>query len=58
MTPSAAEHPQTPIDDFEELADAAPAGVRLEPIDGRVHTKAPLSVEAGPGRPGDSRVAT
>jgi Uma2 family endonuclease len=45
MTPSTAEHPQMPIEDFEELADAAPDGVRLELVDGRVRTKDPLSVE-------------
>jgi Uma2 family endonuclease len=34
-----------PIEDFEELADAAPEHVRLEYVDGRVRTKDPLSVE-------------
>ncbi|MFE9112871.1 Uma2 family endonuclease [Streptomyces collinus] len=34
-----------PIEDFEDLADAAPDHVRLEYIDGRARTKDPLSVE-------------
>ncbi|MEV1062392.1 Uma2 family endonuclease [Streptomyces sp. NPDC050263] len=45
MTPSTAERPQMPIEDFEELAAAAPEHVRLEFVDGRVRTKDPLSVE-------------
>lgn len=45
MTPSTAERPQMPIEDFEELAAAAPPHVRLEFVDGRVRTKDPLSVE-------------
>ncbi|MFJ7043934.1 Uma2 family endonuclease [Streptomyces sp. NPDC101112] len=45
MTPSTAEHPQMPIEDFEELADAAPQHVRLEFVNGRVRTTEPLSVE-------------
>ncbi|MGW3723838.1 Uma2 family endonuclease [Streptomyces sp. NPDC000851] len=45
MTPSTAERPQMPIEDFEELASVAPEGVRLEFVDGRVRTKDPLSVE-------------
>ncbi|QMV12503.1 Uma2 family endonuclease [Streptomyces lincolnensis] len=34
-----------PIEDFEDLAAAAPAHVRLEFVDGRVRTKEPLGVE-------------
>ncbi|MFJ9867280.1 Uma2 family endonuclease [Streptomyces sp. NPDC101165] len=45
MTPSTAERPQMPIEDFEELASVAPEGVQLEFVDGRVRTKDPLSVE-------------
>ncbi|MFI1363110.1 Uma2 family endonuclease [Streptomyces griseochromogenes] len=45
MTPSTAERPQMPIEDFEQLASVAPEGVRLELVDGRVRTKDPLSVE-------------
>ena len=45
MTPSTAERPQMPIEDFEELAAAAPPQVRLEFVNGRVRTKDPLSVE-------------
>ncbi|MET9388064.1 Uma2 family endonuclease [Streptomyces sp. NPDC002928] len=45
MTPSTAERPQMPVEDFEELASVAPENVRLEFIDGRVGTKDPLSVE-------------
>ncbi|SOD85681.1 Uma2 family endonuclease [Streptomyces sp. Ag109_G2-15] len=45
MTPSTAERPQMPIEDFEELASVAPENVRLEFADGRVRTKDPLSVE-------------
>ncbi|MBZ9644823.1 Uma2 family endonuclease [Streptomyces sp. PSKA30] len=45
MTPSTAERPQMPIEDFEELASVAPKHVRLEFVDGRVRTKDPLSVE-------------
>ncbi|MER6157339.1 Uma2 family endonuclease [Streptomyces sp. NPDC001868] len=45
MTPSTAERPQMPVEDFEELAAAAPRHVRLEFVDGRVRTKDPLSVE-------------
>ncbi|MFF2124951.1 Uma2 family endonuclease [Streptomyces olivochromogenes] len=45
MTPSTAERPQMPIEDFEELASVAPEHVRLEFVDGRLRTKDPLSVE-------------
>ncbi|WP_329546912.1 Uma2 family endonuclease [Streptomyces sp. NBC_01356] len=45
MTPSTAERPQMPIEDFEELAANAPEHVRLEFVDGRVRTKNPLSLE-------------
>ncbi|MFC4505898.1 MULTISPECIES: Uma2 family endonuclease [Streptomyces] len=45
MTPSTAERPQMPIEDFEDLAAAAPEHVRLEFVDGRVRTRDPLSVE-------------
>lgn len=45
MTPSTAERPQMPIEDFEDLAAAAPEHVRLEFVNGRVRTKDPLSVE-------------
>ncbi|ANS66078.1 hypothetical protein SLINC_3854 [Streptomyces lincolnensis] len=45
MTPGTAERPQMPIEDFEDLAAAAPAHVRLEFVDGRVRTKEPLGVE-------------
>ncbi|MFI7297415.1 Uma2 family endonuclease [Streptomyces sp. NPDC050121] len=45
MTPSTAERPQMPFEDFEDLVAAAPEHVRLEYVDGRVHTKDPLSVE-------------
>ncbi|MFF0015735.1 Uma2 family endonuclease [Streptomyces sp. NPDC005374] len=45
MTPSTAERPQMPIEDFEELAAAAPAHVHLEIVDGRLRTRDPLSVE-------------
>ncbi|MCK8437981.1 Uma2 family endonuclease [Streptomyces sp. D2-8] len=34
-----------PIEDFEDLAEVAPKGVRLEYVDGRVRTKDPLTVE-------------
>ncbi|WP_114257473.1 Uma2 family endonuclease [Streptomyces sp. Go-475] len=34
-----------PFEDFEDLVDVAPKGVRLEYVDGRVRTKDPLSVE-------------
>ncbi|MER6025188.1 Uma2 family endonuclease [Streptomyces sp. NPDC001851] len=34
-----------PIEDFEELAEAAPDAVRLEFVNGRVRTKEPLSIE-------------
>ncbi|MFM9446200.1 Uma2 family endonuclease [Streptomyces acidiscabies] len=43
MTPT--ESPQLSHEDFEELAAAAPEGVRLELVDGRVRTRDPLSVE-------------
>ncbi|MGW0842075.1 Uma2 family endonuclease [Streptomyces sp. NPDC002787] len=39
------EGPKWFAEDFEELADAAPAHVRLEFVDGQVRTKEPLSVE-------------
>ncbi|MDX3618786.1 Uma2 family endonuclease [Streptomyces europaeiscabiei] len=45
MTPSTAERPQMPVEDFEELASVAPEHVRLEFVDGRVRTRDPLSVE-------------
>ncbi|MEH0577741.1 MULTISPECIES: Uma2 family endonuclease [Streptomyces] len=45
MTPEIPGRPQLPIEDFEELAEAAPAHVRLEFVDGRVRTKDPLTVE-------------
>ncbi|GAA3844408.1 Uma2 family endonuclease [Streptomyces coacervatus] len=45
MTPSTAERPQMPIEDFEDLVAVAPAHVRLEFVDGRIRTKDPLSVE-------------
>ncbi|MDX3313088.1 Uma2 family endonuclease [Streptomyces sp. NPDC054884] len=45
MTPSTAERPQMPTEDFEHLAAAAPEHVRLEFVDGRVRTTDPLSVE-------------
>ncbi|WP_445526812.1 Uma2 family endonuclease [Streptomyces cyslabdanicus] len=45
MTRSTAERPQMPIEDFEDLAAAAPENVRLEFVDGRVRTRDPLSVE-------------
>ncbi|MDN3023412.1 Uma2 family endonuclease [Streptomyces sp. S.PB5] len=45
MTPSTAERPQMPIEDFEDLAAVAPPHVHLEFVDGRVRTKDPLSVE-------------
>ncbi|WP_329411233.1 Uma2 family endonuclease [Streptomyces sp. NBC_00704] len=45
MTPSTAERPQMPFEDFEELVVVAPEHVRLEYVDGRVRTKDPLSVE-------------
>lgn len=45
MTPSTADRPVMPVEDFEELASVAPAHVRLEYVDGRVRTKDPLSVE-------------
>lgn len=45
MTPSTADDPQMSVEDFEELAEAAPEGVRLEFINGRVHAKDGLSVE-------------
>jgi len=45
MTPSTAEGPQMPIEDFEELAGVAPEHIRLEYVDGRVRTADPLSVE-------------
>ncbi|MCT7351563.1 Uma2 family endonuclease [Streptomyces sp. 15-116A] len=45
MTANAADHPQMPIEDFEDLAAAAPENVHLEFVDGRVRTKEPLSVE-------------
>jgi Uma2 family endonuclease len=45
MTPSTADRPVMPFEDFEELAEAAPEHVRLEYVDGRVRTKDPLSVE-------------
>ncbi|MEU5516057.1 Uma2 family endonuclease [Streptomyces griseoaurantiacus] len=45
MTRSTAAHPQMSVEDFEELAKAAPEGVRLEFINGRVHAKDGLSVE-------------
>jgi Uma2 family endonuclease len=45
MTPSTAERPQMPIEDFEDLVGAAPEHVRLEMVDGRVRTRGPLSVE-------------
>ncbi|WP_416971380.1 Uma2 family endonuclease [Streptomyces sp. 4F14] len=45
MTPSTAEYPQMPVEDFEALAAAAPENVRLELVDGRVRTRDPLSVE-------------
>lgn len=45
MTPGTADHPLMPFEDFEDLVDVAPKGVRLEYVDGRVRTKDPLSVE-------------
>ncbi|MEU9626225.1 Uma2 family endonuclease [Streptomyces luteogriseus] len=45
MTPGTADHPLMPIEDFEDLAEVAPKGVRLEYVDGRVRTKDALSVE-------------
>lgn len=45
MTPSTADRPVMPVEDFEELASVAPAHVRLEYVGGRVRTKDPLSVE-------------
>ena len=45
MTPGIADRPLMPIEDFEDLAEVAPKGVRLEYVDGRVRTKDPLSVE-------------
>jgi Uma2 family endonuclease len=45
MTPGTAERPQMPVEDFEELASAAPEHVRLEFVDGRLRTRDPLSVE-------------
>ncbi|SDM68168.1 hypothetical protein SAMN04487981_102241 [Streptomyces sp. cf386] len=54
MTPSTAERPQMPIEDFEDLAAAAPENVRLEFVNGRVRTKDPLSVDRRGARPGGS----
>ncbi|MEU2540041.1 Uma2 family endonuclease [Streptomyces iakyrus] len=45
MTPGTADRPLMPIEDFEDLAEVAPKGVRLEYVDGHVRTKDPLSVE-------------
>ncbi|MFJ4816299.1 Uma2 family endonuclease [Streptomyces sp. NPDC088801] len=45
MTPGTADRPLMPIEDFEDLAEVAPKGVRLEYVDGRVRTKDALSVE-------------
>ncbi len=35
MTPSTADHPQMPVEDFEELARTAPETVSLEFINGK-----------------------
>ncbi|WP_416976350.1 Uma2 family endonuclease [Streptomyces sp. T028] len=43
-TSRSAEHPQMPIEDFEDLVAAAPEHVRLEFVDGRVRAKDALSV--------------
>ncbi|MFF8938684.1 Uma2 family endonuclease [Streptomyces paradoxus] len=45
MTRGTADRPLLPIEDFEDLAEVAPKGVRLEYVDGRVRTKDALSVE-------------
>ncbi|MEU0070556.1 Uma2 family endonuclease [Streptomyces sp. NPDC006332] len=45
MPPSTEERPQMSIEDFEDLANAAPEHVRLEFVGGRLRTKDPLSVE-------------
>ncbi|MDX3385090.1 Uma2 family endonuclease [Streptomyces niveiscabiei] len=45
MTSGPAERPDTPVEDFEELAEAAPQNVRLVYADGQVRTETPLGVE-------------
>ncbi|MFD7459007.1 MULTISPECIES: hypothetical protein [unclassified Streptomyces] len=50
MTPSTAERPQMPIEDFEDLVDVAPDGVRLEFVNGRVRTKDVVYTDPKDGR--------
>lgn len=45
MTSGPAERPDTPVEDFEELAEAVPPNIRLVYADGRVRTETPLGVE-------------
>ncbi|GAV44792.1 hypothetical protein [Streptomyces acidiscabies] len=45
MTSGPAERPDTPVEDFEELAEAVPPNIRLVYADGRVRTETPLGIE-------------
>lgn len=53
MTPGTGDRPLMPIEDFEDLAEVAPKGVRLEYVDGRVQTKDQTSISH---RSGESKL--